>query len=83
MNNHYSITKEQSEAIDKMFHNQEILISLREAYSILGDIKLSEAIEKMKRKTFYNEPSDELSQLDKLRELNESLIQPLRTKKGE
>lgn len=68
MNNNYSITKEQSEAIDKMFHNQEILISLREAYGILGDIKLSEAIEKMKRKTFYNEPSPCLSELQKLNE---------------
>lgn len=68
MNNNYSITKEQSEAIDKMYHYKEILESLKEAIVICGNVTIGEAIDMMKKKAFYNEPSPCLSELQKLNE---------------
>jgi len=73
MDNCYSITKEQSEAIEKMYHYQEILKSLKEARVICDDVTLGEAIEIMKKKTFYNEPSSSLSEWQKLNECVEAL----------
>lgn len=69
-----SISKEQSEAIDKMIRYQEIIEALKEACDICGDVSLTDAIETMRRKTYYNEPSDSLSQWSKLNECIDALI---------
>ena len=66
--NSFSITKEQSEAIEKMYHYKEILESLKEAIVICGNVTIGEAIDVMKKKAFYNEPSPCLSELQKLNE---------------
>lgn len=64
----FSITKEQSDAIEKMYHYKEILESLKEAIVICGNVTIGEAIDMMKKKAFYNEPSPCLSELQKLNE---------------
>ena len=66
--NCFSITKEQSDAIKKMYHYKEILESLKEAIVICGNVTIGEAIDVMKKKAFYNEPSPCLSELQKLNE---------------
>lgn len=66
--NSFSITKEQSDAIEKMYHYKEILESLKEAIVICGNVTIGEAIDVMKKKAFYNEPSPCLSELQKLNE---------------
>lgn len=66
--NIFSITKEQSDAIKKMYHYKEILESLKEAIVICGNVTIGEAIDVMKKKAFYNEPSHCLSELQKLNE---------------
>ena len=66
--NSYSITKEQSDAIEKIYHYKEILESLKEAIVICGNVTIGEAIDMMKKKAFYNEPSPCLSELQKLNE---------------
>lgn len=66
--NCFSITKEQSDAIEKMYHYKEILESLKEAIVICGNVTIGEAIDVMKKKAFYNEPSPCLSELYKLNE---------------
>lgn len=66
--NSFSITKEQSDAIEKMYHYKEILESLKEAIVICGNVTIGEAIDMMKKKAFYNEPSPCLSELQKLNE---------------
>lgn len=72
--NSFSITKEQSDAIEKMYHYKEILESLEEAVLICGNVTIGEAIDMMKKKAFYNEPSDSLSQWSKLNECIDALI---------
>lgn len=66
--NSFSITKELCDEIEKMYHYKEILESLKEAICICGDVTIGEAIEMMKKKAFYNEPSPCLSELQKLNE---------------
>ena len=53
MNESYSITAEECKQIEKEYEIADILIALHKAKWEVGDIKISEAIEKLSEKTRF------------------------------
>ncbi len=53
--NSYSITAEESQQIQKEYEITEMLVGLHKAYLEVGDIKISEAIAQLEKKTRFNQ----------------------------
>ncbi len=53
MNKNYSITAEECKQIEKEYEITDILIALHKAQWDVGDVKISEAIEKLSEKTRF------------------------------